>query len=93
MHLSRDKSVIPKSMKIGDADILPSKVARNLGFTFDSAFTFQPQISQVRKAAFYQLRRLQSCKDYIPKHLLPVVTHSFVTSRLDYCNSLYLKNK
>jgi hypothetical protein len=73
----------------GGNTILPSCEARNLGFIFDSSFSFVSQISNTRKNAFYQLKRLQSCKAFIPGHHLSTLVHAFVTSRLDFCNSLY----
>ena len=67
----------------------PSSEARNLGFVFDTTFKFTSQISKVRSSAFYQLRRLQFCREFIPSKLLGTLVHAFITSRLDFCNSLY----
>ena len=50
---------------------------------------FHTQISHVRKTSFYQLKRLQACKHYIPSEHLSTLVHAFITSRLDFCNSLY----
>jgi hypothetical protein len=87
--ISRGSSDSFEPFVIGDDIIYPSSEARNLGFIFDSKFSFNPQISHIRRTAFFQLRRLQCCKAFIPPNRLSTLIHAFVTSRLDFCNSLY----
>ena len=70
--------------------ITPVDSARNLGLWFDTHLTFDRHISDVCKIHFI----IYSILGYIPKHLTPEsaekIIHAFVTSRLDYCNSLFL---
>ena len=40
--------------------------------------------------SFYQLRTISKIKHSLSYHNLEIVIHAFITSRLDYCNSLYL---
>uniref|UniRef100_A0A669DDM8 Reverse transcriptase domain-containing protein n=1 Tax=Oreochromis niloticus TaxID=8128 RepID=A0A669DDM8_ORENI len=61
---------------------------KSLGVTFDSAFKFDKQISSVVKGSFYHLRILAKVKSYLCRNDLERVVHAFITSRLDYCNSL-----
>jgi hypothetical protein len=91
LPISRDASYLDRCepISIGTDKISPSTEARNLGFIFDSSFNFNSQISNVRKSSFFHLRRIQACKQYIPAEQLPVLCHAFITSRLDFCNSLY----
>ena len=63
--------------------------AKNLGITLDSAFKFHTHISSVVKTSFFQLRLLAKVKPYLPPKQLEIAIHSFISSRLDYCNSLY----
>lgn len=63
--------------------------ARNLGFLFDHNLKFEKQISAVVKSCFFQLRQLSKVKPFLTQSNLQIVIHAFVTSRLDYCNSLY----
>ena len=66
-------------------DIIPvSSSARNLGFIFDSDMSFSDQIHSLSKSCHF--RRI--------RHLLPLsaataLANSLVSSKLDYCNSLY----
>ena len=42
------------------------------------------------KASFFQLRLLAKVKPYLRRADLEKVIHAFISSRLDYCNSLYV---
>jgi len=77
------------SIKIGDAIIVPTSSARNLGFIFDHQMSFHKHISQVVSAGHFHLRKIASIKKYIPSDLLTTLVHAFITSRLDFCNALY----
>ena len=63
---------------------------RNLGVIFDNCFKFDKQISSVVKTSFFQLRLLGKVKAYLPSKEFEQLIHLFITSRLDYCNSLYI---
>ncbi len=64
--------------------------ARHLGVIFDSELCLEKQISSVVKNSFYQLRIISRIKSILSFQDLEKVIHAFITSRLDYCNSLYL---
>ncbi|XP_041946919.1 uncharacterized protein LOC121708371 [Alosa sapidissima] len=63
---------------------------RNLGVFLDSSLNFNKQVSSVVKGSFFQLRRIAKLKPWLSYTDVETVIHAFVTSRLDYCNSLYL---
>uniref|UniRef100_A0A672YDQ4 Reverse transcriptase domain-containing protein n=1 Tax=Sphaeramia orbicularis TaxID=375764 RepID=A0A672YDQ4_9TELE len=62
--------------------------ARNLGVIFDSDLSFQLHINKVIQSCFLQLRTISKIKPIVPHHNLETIIHSFIFSRLDYCNSL-----
>ena len=70
------------------ANIRPS--AKNLGVIFDSAFKFERQVSAVVRNSFFHLRTLAKTKCYLSPSDLGRVIHAFITTRLDYCNGLYM---
>lgn len=72
-----------------DTIILPSEHVRNLGVTFDCNLNFHKHISLLRKNCFFDLKRIMTVKQYIPKHSLSTLIHAYVTSKLDFCNILY----
>ncbi len=55
----------------------------------DQHFKFDKHISSVIGSRFYQLRLLSKIRDFLTSNNLEMAVHAFVTSRLDYCNSLY----
>src|SRR4029434_10832193 len=55
----------------------------------DSAFKFDKQVNAVVKASFYLLGTNAKIKSCISPKDLEKVIHDFISSRLDYCNSLY----
>ena len=73
----------------GHAIIKPAKHARNLGFYFDEHLEFQPQINNLSKGCFYQLRQIRSIAKHLDSDVIKSILQAFVASRLDYCNVLY----
>ena len=63
---------------------------KNLGVLFDSALKFDKQINSVVKGSFFQIRQISQIKPFLSTHDLEKVIHALITSRLDYCNSLYI---
>ena len=55
----------------------------------DPMLSFDKQISTVVKSSFFQLRSIAKIKKMLSMKDLQTVIHAFITSRLDYCNSLY----
>ena len=72
-----DKTVIP-----------PSTEARNLGVIMTSDMSMDKQVSNIRKSCFYHLKNLAHLKKLIPTTMLHTLTHAYVTSHIDFCNSL-----
>ncbi len=64
--------------------------AKSLGVILDSSFKFDIQISSVVKTSFFQLRLLARIKPYLTSKDFECIIHAFITTRLDYCNSLYV---
>ena len=45
-------------------------------------------ISRTSKSAFFHLHNIRRISKYLDQESLLTLTHAFITSRLDYCNSL-----
>ena len=73
-----------------DLSCLVKPHARNLGVLLDSDFKLDKQINAIVKSSFFHLRTIAKIKPFLSTHDLEIVIHSLITSRLDYCNSLYL---
>jgi hypothetical protein len=78
-------------LQLGDHLIPPVNQARNLGVIMSSNFSAEPQVNSVVQTAYYHLRRLRYIRDRVPSSSFVTLMHSFVTNRIDLCNSLYHK--
>jgi len=74
--------------KVGDEVIVPADSVRNLGVIFDSQMRLDKHVTSIVQASFRNLRDMYRVRPYIPQASLETLVHAFITSRLDYCNSL-----
>ena len=65
-----------------------STTVRNLGVIFDQDLSFHSHIKQTSRTAFFHLRNITKIRRILSKTDAEKLIHAFVTSRLDYCNSL-----
>ncbi|XP_034541124.1 uncharacterized protein LOC117814108, partial [Notolabrus celidotus] len=65
-----------------------STSARNLGVLFDQDLSFNSQIQQISRSAYFHLRNISKIRHFLSQSDAEKLVHAFVTSRLDYCNSL-----
>ena len=71
-------------------DIIPvSTSARNLGFIFDSDMSFTDQINSLSKSCHFHIRDIRHIRHLLPLSAATALANSLVSSKLDYCNSLY----
>jgi hypothetical protein len=82
------KKVSIDKISIGDSDITPSKVARNLGILFDDTMTMKDHVTAKVKSCHVQLRTIGKLRKYLSFEAAETLTHAFITSRLDNGNSL-----
>ena len=66
-----------------------SSSARNLGFIFDSDMSFSDQINSVSKSCHFHIRDIRRIRHLLPLSTATALANSLVSSKLDYCNSLY----
>ena len=71
-----------------DISPLAQSTFSDLGLRLDKEFRLDSQISAVVKSSFFQLRQLAKLKNILSKLHFRTVICAFITSRLDYCNSL-----
>ena len=69
--------------------LTPVTKCRNLGVIFDSDLTFKSHISSICSSSFYHIRRLRQIRSSLNTDSAIVLANSLVTSKLDYCNSLF----
>ena len=67
----------------------PVDSVRNLGTWFDAEFSFSEHVKRTCKACFLQMRNLCRIKQYLSPEVAVLAANALVSSRLDYCNSLF----
>ncbi|KAF7254152.1 Methylcrotonoyl-CoA carboxylase beta chain, mitochondrial [Varanus komodoensis] len=73
------------------SDTLPLRdKVRSLGVLLDPELSLEAQVTAVARNAFLQLRLINQLRPYLEYDCLATVTHALVTSRLDFCNALYV---
>ena len=75
-------------LRVGVTLIKPSQVVRNLGVYFDDKTLLSDHISHVCKTASYSLFKIGRIRRLLDRPSVERLIHAFVTSRIDYCNSL-----
>ena len=76
------------SIRVGDSDIHPVPIARNLGCWFDSRLSMAPHITNICASSFYYIYNIRRIRKYLSQQSTETLVHAFITSRLDYCNGL-----
>ena len=82
------KEVNSINIKIGDKVLSASCNVRDLGVVIDSVFNMDAHVTSVCKSCYFHLRNIGAIRPYLDSHSASQIIHAFITSRLDYCNSL-----
>ena len=77
-----------RHVKVGNADIVPHSPVKNLGLRLDSNLSMVEHITKASSAAFFHLYNIRRIRKYLSKENTETLIHAFVSSRIDYCNSL-----
>jgi len=78
-----------QSLQVGPSNIQSSSVVRNLGVYLDWEPTMKQHIAKTASTCFYHIRRLCQVRRPVGQEVTQQLqVLAFITSRLDYCNSL-----
>ena len=75
-------------MRVGDSVIVPTQSLRDLGVYFQSTGEMSVNINQICKSAYFALHRISKIRALLDQSSTKKLVHAFVSSRLDYCNSI-----
>ena len=73
---------------IQSQQVARSETVRDLGFIIDDRLTMSAHVTATVRAGFYQLRQLRTVIGSLTSAAAATLVHAFISSRLDYCNSL-----
>ena len=94
LKMNDDKTeflVIPSkspTLHIGDHQVVATSTARNIGVMMDSKASMEAHVLLVCKSSFVHIRNLSRIKKFLDSSSLEHLVHAFITTKLDYCNSL-----
>ena len=77
------------SIHIGTETVKAANSARNLGVVMDSLLNMENHVTTVCQSCYFHLRNIGAIRRYLDSDTAAQIMHAFVTSRLDYCNSLF----
>ena len=65
-----------------------SSTSKYIGAIVDDSLSMAPHISAVYKSTFFHLRNISTIRKFLITDTTKTLVHAFVTSKIDYCNSL-----
>jgi hypothetical protein len=87
-HQQRAK-LIASSITFEGTILTPSDSTRNLGVIFDKDLSLKQHISAICKTSYYHIRQIRQVRSSLDFNSAIILANSLVSSKLDYCNSLY----
>ena len=75
-------------IRVGEALIPPVESVRNLGVFFDKNMSMETHVSRVSSKAFMGLYKIRQIRRFLSVESTTTLVHAFVTSHIDYCNSV-----
>lgn len=76
------------ALRVGSNVVKPVNVVRDLGVILDQELSMKQHINKVTSGCFFQIRRLKQVRRLLGPEITTSLITAFVTSRLDYCNSV-----
>ena len=70
-------------MRVGNTNIHPVPVARNLGSWLDANLSMTEHISKICSSSFYYLNNLRRIRKYLSKKSAKSLIHDFISIRRD----------
>ena len=76
------------SLTVGDSTLAPSSEVKNLGCWLDNQLKMDKGINKVCQTTFNHLYNIRKIRRFLSPDCTQTLINAFVTTRLDYCNSL-----
>ena len=74
---------------ISGVNVPLSTTVKDLGMKIDSSLSMSDHIDSLCRSCLFQLRQIRVLKRCLPQESVHILVKAFVSSRLDYCNSLF----
>ena len=76
------------SITVGESLFKPAEVVRDLRAWFDQNISMNTHVRKISASAFFYLYNIRHIRKFLSRENTETLIHTFITSRLDYCNSL-----
>jgi len=76
------------NLSVGDSVVEPCNVVQNLGFYLDDTVSLSSHVTNICKSVSFALFRIGRIRKVLDRTSTERLIHAFVTSRIDYCNSM-----
>ena len=77
------------TLRLGDMTITQSPSAvKNLGAWFDAQLNMHEHIKKTCSSSFFHIYNIRRIRKYLSRKTTESLVHAFVSSKLDFCNSL-----
>jgi len=87
-HSLSQQDCCPPVLQLGPDSVGACDYVRLLGVSLSSDLSLDRHVSIVNASSFYWLRQLQRSRRSLDTESAATLEHSFVASRVDYCNAL-----
>ena len=74
-------------IQVVDEKIQPKPSARNLGVFIDQSLDLTDHVNKICVFCQYHLRNIAKIRKYLSEDTSQILVHTFISSRLDNCNS------
>jgi hypothetical protein len=75
-------------LTLSTAAVSLSSTVSDLGLLIDGQLNMSDHVASVCRSCYFQLRQLRQIKGSLTSDAIKTLVHAFISSRLDYCNSL-----
>ena len=76
------------SIQLGISEVKFQSNVNDLGVIIDDLLSMKDHVQRICRSSYYQLRQLRTVRKSLSMESCEALIHAFVSSRLDYCNSL-----
>ena len=84
----QNDDIFTETFSISGANIPVTPVAPNLGVLWDSRLSVKAHVNQTCRTSYMHISNISAFRRMLTKDAAETLVHAFVSSRLDYCNSL-----
>ena len=88
IHSKYHTSPLLSYFSMGNERLRTTANARSLGVVLDDNMLFDMHVSDICRSLFNQLRNLSKIRKYLTQESSKIAVYAFITSKLNYCNSL-----